>query len=491
MNAVRTPAGPRQSCWATPILVGAAALLCAPAPLVCQIVRGQVVDSVSGTPLGGGRIVLLGAAGDELRRTVADPEGLFQLRAAGAGRYRLRVEADGYRESEFPPFELAADEVRTYMLLVASLAAPALAADTASADIIARVCPDGAPAGHPVIVGLVSDATSTEPVAGAEVYLSWATVPDVVREHVTLENAEGAATTGASGFYGVCGAPVGTRIFMHAEHTDRVSEIVALTFEEGGVSRGRRFTAMPQRIWRQDLVLRPPEDRAAALLGIVTDTSGVPVEDAMVSVVGTTIRSRTGLLGVFRLEQLPAGDLQVRVEGVGYRALHRDLTLGAADTVVLPRGSLALQPTVPELPPVTVRGVAPTTRRDLTDFYKRRESTTGSFITRQEFEQMGKVQRTTDILRRMRGIYIRPGYGMLDWLITTRRGASRGSVGAECFPLVFMDGVYIGTTGTINLDQMLPAANLEAVEVHASAASLPAEFSRRGATCGVIVFWTR
>lgn len=245
----------------------AAASLLITGPTWAQIVQGQVLDSVTDAAVGGASVLLLGAGNVEAARTVTDPEGLFLLRVASPGAYRLRVEAAGYRLSEFPPFDLATDQVRAYVLLVAS------------------------------------EAT--------------------------------------------------------------------------------------------------------------------------------------------------------------------------------------------ELQPVTIVAPAPKPRRDLSDFFKRRETTTGSFITREEFERMGNVQRTTDILRRMRGIYIRPGRGSLEWLITTRRGMSRGSMGGECFPLVFMDGSYVGTTANLNVDQLIPANSIEAIEVHASASSLPPEFNRRGGTCGVIVFWTR
>jgi hypothetical protein len=236
-------------------------------PVHAQIVRGQVVDSVTGVPVGGGSVILLAGGTAEVARTVTDPDGLFLLRAAAPGAYRLRVTAAGYPVAEFPPFDLAADSMRGYVLLV-------------------------------------------------------------------------------------------TRA-------------------------------------------------------------------------------------------------------------------------------------VTELQPVTVEAPAPDRRRDLREFFKRRETTVGSFITREEFERMGNVQRVTDVLRRMRGVYIRPGHGWLEWLITTRRGMSRGSMGGECFPLVFMDGSYVGTTANLNVDQLIPAASIEAIEVHASTSALPPEFNRRGATCGAIVFWTR
>jgi carboxypeptidase family protein/TonB-dependent receptor-like protein len=263
-NVARTVNASRRIQWTAALV---AVHLVMATPLHAQMVRGQVVDSVTGVPVGGGSVILLAASTGEAARTVTDPEGLFLLHAGAPGQYRLRVEAAGYRVSEFPPFDLAADPVRSYVLLVA--------------------------------------------------------------------------------------------------------------------------------------------------------------------------------------------------------------------------------PAVTELPPVTVEAPAPERRRDLREFFKRRETTTGSFLTREEFERMGNVQRVTDVLRRMRGVYIRPGHGWLEWLITTRRGMSRGNMGGECFPLVFMDGSYVGTTANLNVDQLIPANNLEAIEVHASASSLPPEFNRRGATCGVIVFWTR
>ena len=477
----------RRTAW----LVVASLLMAGPVP--AQIVRGQVVDSVTGVPVGGGSIILLAAGSAQVARTVTDPDGLFLLRAGAPGQYRLRVEAQGYRASEFPPFQLAVDRVLSYVLLLASTGhEPSLDSRAPEMDsIIARVCPEGVPAGHPVIVGVVSDAPSGERVEGAEVRLSWSTVPEALAEHLVLRGAQGVAKAGSTGFFGVCGAPVETPIFLHAVDGDRVSDMVALTFRDGGVYRRSHFTPFTTRVWRQDLTLRSPPGGWASIQGTVTDTGGVVVPDAVVSVVGTDSTARTNVLGDFRLEGLPPGDLRVFVEHPRYQSAQRDLELVAGDTLTLPRGFFRLTPAATELRPVTVEASAPERRRDLSEFFKRRETTTGSFITRQEFERMGNVQRVTDILRRMRGVYIRPGQGWLEWLITTRRGMSRGSMGGECFPLVFMDGSYVGTTANLNVDQLIPASSLEAIEVHASAAGMPPEFNRRGATCGAIVFWTR
>jgi hypothetical protein len=471
-----------------------AVMLSGLAPLRAQIVRGQVVDSVTETPLAGGAVILLMAAGEEVGRTITDSEGLFLLRAEGPGTYRLRVEADGYRASEFPPFDLATDAVRGYVLLVAALGSDSTlhGSDRRDAEaIIERVCPEGAPAGLPVILGLVYDQATGTPVAGAEVLLSWSPVPDVLAGHVLMEDAQGTAVSGPSGFYGVCGAPTETRLLLRAVSDAALSEMVGLRFDDGGVYRRGTFTPMDARVWRQDLPLRPYRLGTALVRGSVTDTAGRLVPDAIVSVSGTDISTRTNFLGDFRLAGLPPGDLRLAAEHVGYRPTQRDLEVAAGDSLTLPRGFLQLTPAPIELQPVTVAAPAPERRRDLTEFLRRRETTQGSFITREEFERTGNVQRTTDVLQRMRGVNVRPGYGWLEWLVTTRRGTSRGSSGAQCFPLVFMDGSYVGTTANLNVDQLIPVAGIEAIEVHAGAASIPPEFNRLGSTCGVIAFWTR
>src|SRR5438034_6614100 len=177
-------------------------------PVHAQIVRGQVVDSVTGVPVGGGSAILLAADTTEVTRTVTDPQGLFLLRAPAAGEYRLRVDAAGYRPSLFPPFDLTADRVRSYVLLLASTGRErSLDSRRGEDSILARVCPDGAPAGHPVIVGRVSDAANGEPVAGAEVRVTWSPLPEALAERV-LTSAQGVATAGSTGLFGVCGAPV-------------------------------------------------------------------------------------------------------------------------------------------------------------------------------------------------------------------------------------------------------------------------------------------
>lgn len=478
-------------------LIGFAAILgiTLPGSLSAQIVRGQVVDSITGAPIDGSVVLLIDGTGAEITRTITDSEGLFLLRAPSAGRFRLRAEGEGYRASLFPPFDLAADQMLAYKLLVPALEAASAPPELETEEeIITRVCADGPIPGQPVIVGLVRNAATQESVPDANVILSWSALPGMLRERLTgFGDAQGVAVTGSTGFYAVCGAPAGTGIAMHAEHQGMTSELLRVRFEDGGVYIGEAFTPIEGRIWRQDLDLLPLALRTASITGTVTDTIGRRLAGAQVHVVGTTFTARANLFGEFRLERLPPGHFRLAVEAVGYRPAYGDVELASGEAVELPPSFLAMTPAPPELEPITVRAERPRFRRDLSEFEERRASTTGSFITREEFEKQGNVRRTTDILRRMRGIRVNPGFGALEWIITTSRGAGRGGMdpGRICFPLIFLDRQYLGDAGSINLDQQIPVENIEAVEAYTSSAGMPPIYNRRGSVCGVIAFWTR
>jgi hypothetical protein len=66
-------------------------------------------------------IIFLDDQGRERARTVTSPTGVFELRAPGAGRYRIRVLRIGQRGWETPLFELAAEQISRPTLRVPDL----------------------------------------------------------------------------------------------------------------------------------------------------------------------------------------------------------------------------------------------------------------------------------------------------------------------------------------------------------------------------------
>jgi len=309
-----------------------------------------------------------------------------------------------------------------------------------------------------------------------------------------LEYSQGAVMTGTTGFYAVCAAPVESRIDLHAEYRGLTSELLSLRFDDGGVYMGDTFVAMPSRLFRQDFEILPQEQQTASITGRITDTAGTRVPNARVQIVGTSYTARANLYGEFRLTGLPPGRMRIATEVMGYEPARAAVELGLGEALVLPNSALRVKPVATELAPVTVAAEAPTSRRDLAEFERRRANTTGSFITRAEFMMQGNPTKTTDILRRMRGIRVRPGTGFLmQWIITSARGARTTDVNTagECFPLIFLDRRLIGTTDALVVDNVIPVEQIEAIEFYPSIAGMPPEFNRRGAVCGVLVLWTR
>lgn len=466
--------------------------------LTAQLVQGQVVDLVLGTPISTGVVVLLDRAGSEVSRTTTDERGLFQLMAPG-GVYSLRVHGQGYSVSEFPTFELPPEGLVGFRLLVPSVEPGEGAVSGNPAEVetrIGQICRDDDVGGYPVLVGIVRDGATGKPVGEATIVMTWSSVPTqlvgLVRDRVG--DTQSAVVTGATGFYSICGLSRGNRINMYAAYEDLTSEVVSLRFDSGGVYVGRRFVPMENRLFRRDLQILPRERHTSSVSGTVTDTAGSGIASAEVHVVGTAYGTHTDVQGRFELTDLPMGSMQVSAEAVGYMPTRILVELTADEELELSTGSFRMTPLPTQLAPIEVEAAAPTSRRDLSDFERRRNRGSGSFVTRTEFMADGEPLKTTDVLRRMGGISVRPGpSARRPWIITSSRVARGGASNQRgvCFPLVFIDEVLVGTTDSYLVDSALPVHQIEAIEFYGSVAAVPHEFNRPGAACGVLIFWTR
>jgi hypothetical protein len=92
-----------------------------PARVSGQVVMGQVIDSISGVPVGTGFVVLLDQNYHEVARTLSASGGRFRLQAPGSGVYRLRSERIGYRAAVSEPFELLPDATLDYTLEIVAV----------------------------------------------------------------------------------------------------------------------------------------------------------------------------------------------------------------------------------------------------------------------------------------------------------------------------------------------------------------------------------
>src|SRR5690606_1548623 len=89
---------------ALPLLAGA---------LSAQTIRGQVVRSVDQSALVGVVVLLLDEQSEVRARALSGTGGLFVLRGATPGTYRIRTLRIGFRENTSEPFALRADTTIT------------------------------------------------------------------------------------------------------------------------------------------------------------------------------------------------------------------------------------------------------------------------------------------------------------------------------------------------------------------------------------------
>lgn len=231
--------------------------------------------------------------------------------------------------------------------------------------------------------------------------------------------------------------------------------------------------------------------------GTVTSRDGEPVPGAVLEIVDTKATTRTDELGRFAFTDVRPGLLVLTVRRLGYGPLEVEIELRGNEHLVIEPGVIVMDPVPVDLAGVTVKGEAWEASLSRSGFYERRLGEAGLFVEREELEQWNP-RVFTDVLRRLPGVRVRPNpmYGQRPnpfsvrdtrrYIVELVRSPLVG-----CDPLLFLDGMYLGTLGTVDVDTQVNEGDLAGVEVYRGTAEVPSRFRMRGASCGVIVLWTR
>ena len=86
-----------------------------------QVVRGTVLDSLTGAPVRDALVILLGEDGAPRGRALSLDAGGYAIAAPAPGRYSLRTKRIGYRAIESGTFDIAAGEVRVRDILAPTI----------------------------------------------------------------------------------------------------------------------------------------------------------------------------------------------------------------------------------------------------------------------------------------------------------------------------------------------------------------------------------
>jgi len=206
--------------------------------------------------------------------------------------------------------------------------------------------------------------------------------------------------------------------------------------------------------------------------GVVTDTSLVPLADAVASIVGSGIQVVTGANGHFRILGLSSGQHYILIRRLGYQPLTTELRTEEGDTV---RASFALERLATALDTVLVATKRPSPR--MAEFESRRALGIGQFMTAAEIDKLNVVA-TDDLLHRLTPNRTRP--------------ARRLGPGAVCTRQTwYLDGVLL--PASTNPDELPSPKDLAGIEFYASPATIPVQYKSTsgGGFCGVVLMWTK
>jgi hypothetical protein len=240
-----------------------------------------------------------------------------------------------------------------------------------------------------------------------------------------------------------------------------------------------------------------------------------PIAGAQVGLRIARLGALTDSLGAVLLDTPRPGADTVEVRFPGYASVLLPTVLRAGETTEL---AVALRRDVVTLPTVTVTEKE-TPREPGLGFTRRQKMGLGHFITRADIERYAPTT-SADILRRVPGVRVQANRAG-DHIIAMARSTSRCRVQyyVDNMPMpteelldaaieqrITADASANGNTAetrararskklnrdlpAFSLDQ-IPPEMIEAIEVYRGAAEIPVEYRRTGASCGVVLIWTK
>ena len=218
----------------------------------------------------------------------------------------------------------------------------------------------------------------------------------------------------------------------------------------------------------------------ATVSGAVTDSEGLAVYGAVVSVVSTSLASKTDERGAFIITGVPPGSVEIRARRLGFAPATRTVELKAGENHDRIDFTLTALPAMLDQVVVQRTGMKYTGR--LAGFYERLQRRSGGqFLTREDFDRNESLSLSQLIARS-------PGVN------SVRLGGGGGAVrmrGRACRPLVWMDGVPM-PAGEVDLDAF-PVSTLHGAELYLGSTTAPIDYTaqQNRSSCGTILLWSR
>ncbi|MEO8000181.1 MAG: carboxypeptidase-like regulatory domain-containing protein, partial [Gemmatimonadaceae bacterium] len=325
--------------------------------------------------------------------------------------------------------------------------------------------------------GTVRDAATGIRQSGAAVGFTWYDASVAKNKKMLVQEVARDVRTDSTGVYYACGLPTEIRVSSEATGTRSASGVIEYLI---GARRMMRIDLLVST----DMVLQPidrertPAESIAALKphgratlrGVIRDTKGVLVPNAMITLASLDTMVRSDERGEFRLSSLPAGTHVLQARSVGFTPASMLIDLVPDSTTA----AVLLVAKANELAVVNVRAER-VAGRDKVGYDERRREGWGYALEHKDFKNRPDV---ASILQQTPGLNlkrVRPG----EFIVQTM---------APC-TVVYVDG---GRTSIDALAAYQPD-DLRAIEVYPRYVSSPPMYAviQMGSGCGTILFWTK
>jgi hypothetical protein len=231
---------------------------------------------------------------------------------------------------------------------------------------------------------------------------------------------------------------------------------------------------------------------AQALRGSVRDaTTRQTVPAVLVSILSlenrTLATATTDANGGFLLKWNSAGAVRLRAQRLGFvTSTSSPFGVAAHDTV---EGTIYMAITAIPIEAIIVeeQAVAMDLTGEFADIAKRRETGLGHFIDRDKIVQSGALW-VSEVLNSVPGISLMPDPRTPTAVQAYTKASNASSLSGSCPMQVFLNGrLFKFNTLGVNI---VPASDIQAIEIYRGLADTPAIFAGENVRCGVIAIWT-
>lgn len=443
-------------------------------------VSGIVWDSTRAAPLGSSVVQMVHAEGlSAPRSTRADSAGRFTFDSVAVGVWLVAA--------QHPRLDtLAVDEIAVKVSVTAGVALRVTLGVPSVGSLSRQLCGVNHRDSTGYVSGQLRRADGDRAATTGSVRIRWTELA-VSDGRLIRQEVSAVGKTSPSGQYLLCGIPASTQAVMQAWSGVDSTGVIDVTLTPPSIGK-LDFAVGRTRYERQLLdsaaavadslatvVVRRGDGRVT---GVVTDSTGTAVANAVVAIVGSGQTQRTAQTGRFVVEGVATGTQLLDIRAIGFEPLRIPVSIFENEALV----TTFAMTKVLMLDKVEARAFrAIAMGRDMIDFEQRRKVGAGRYFGPEDMIALDPLRMAT-LMERVPGVRVASNGIFGDQILMRGIGFSQ-----FCTPDIWLDGNRISTDGT--MDSFVQPQQVRAVEIYASAGSVPRQYATESG-CGVVVLWT-